>query len=103
MKLLTKSIQKSAEEQFSKAGDMNQKVVAKFFDPMGKWTWYLMNKDPQSDYCWGIVDGLAVEMGSFGLDELQNYTGHFGIGIERDTSFEPVKAKVIWEELNESN
>ena len=42
-------------------------------------------------------------MGSFGLDELQNYTGHFGIGIERDTSFEPVKAKVIWEELNESN
>jgi hypothetical protein len=103
MKLLTKSIQKSAEEQFSKADDMNQKVVAKFFDPMGKWTWYLMNKDPQSDYCWGIVDGLAVEMGSFGLDELQNYTGHFGIGIERDTSFEPVKAKVIWEELNESN
>ena len=103
MKLLTKSIQKSAEEQFSKAGDMNQKVVAKFFDPMGKWTWYLMNKDPESDYCWGIVDGLAVEMGSFGLDELQNYTGHFGIGIERDTSFEPVKAKVIWEELNESN
>ena len=103
MKLLTKSIQKSAEEQFSKAGDMNQKVVAKFFDPMGKWTWYLMNKDPQSDYCWGIVDGLAVEMGSFGLDELQNYTGHFGIGIERDTSFEPVKAKVILEELNESN
>ena len=103
MKLLTKSIQKSAEEQFSKAGDMNQKVVAKFFDPMGKWTWYLMNKDPQSDYCWGIVDGNAVEMGSFGLDELQNYTGHFGIGIERDTSFEPVKAKVIWEELNESN
>ena len=62
-----------------------------------------MNKDPQSDYCWGIVDGLAVEMGSFGLDELQNYTGHFGIGIERDTSFEPVKAKVIWKELNESN
>ena len=103
MKLLTKSIQKSAEEQFSKADDMNQKVVAKFFDPMGKWTWYLMNKDPESDYCWGIVDGLAVEMGSFGLDELQNYTGHFGIGIERDTSFEPVKAKVIWEELNESN
>ena len=103
MKLLTKSIQKSAEEQFSKAGDMNQKVVAKFFDPMGKWTWYLMNKDPQSDYCWGIVDGNAVEMGSFGLDELQNYTGHFGIGIERDTSFEPVEAKVIWEKLNESN
>ena len=103
MKLLTKSIQKSAEEQFSKAGDMNQKVVAKFFDPMGKWTWYLMNKDPQSDYCWGIVDGMAVEIGSFGLDELQSYTGHFGLGIERDTSFEPVKAKVIWEELNESN
>ena len=103
MKLLTDSIKNEAEKQYAKAGDMDQKVVAKFFDPMGSWTWYLMNKDPESDYCWGIVDGLAVEMGSFGLDELQNYTGHFGIGIERDTSFEPVKAKVIWEELNESN
>ena len=103
MKLLTDSIKNEAEKQYPKADDMNQKVVAKFFDPVGSWTWYLMNKDPESDYCWGIVDGMAVEMGSFGLTELEEHTGHFGLGIERDTSFEPVEAKVIWEKLNASN
>ena len=70
---------------------------------MGGFTWYLMNKDPESDYCWGIVDGMAVEMGSFGIDELQDYKGPFGLGIERDTSFDPVEANTIWKELNASN
>ena len=103
MKLLTNSIKNEAEKQYSKAGDMSQKVVAKFFDPVGSWTWYLMNKDPESDYCWGIVNGMAVEMGSFGLSELEEYTVHFGLGIERDEYFEPVEAKVIWEKLNASD
>ena len=102
MKLLTDSIKKLAEEQYSKGDSMQQKVVAKFFDPMSRWTWYLMNKDPESDYCWGIVDGNALEIGSFGLNELQEYTGHFGLGIERDTMFEPVKAIEIWDKLNAS-
>ena len=103
MELLTKSIKKLAEEQYTQGSDMSQKVVAKFFDPVGSWTWYLMNKDPESDYCWGIVDGMAVEIGSFGLSELEDYTGHFGLGIERDTSFEPVKAIKIWDKLNASD
>ena len=103
MKLLTDSIKKIAEEQYSKGDNMQQKVVAKFFDPVGSFTWYLMNKDPESDYCWGIVNGMAVEMGSFGLSELEEYTGHFGLGIERDEYFEPVEAKVIWEKLNASD
>ena len=100
MKLLTKVIKEQAEKQYAKGDNMQQKVVAKFFDPMSRWTWYLMNKDPESDYCWGIVDGNALEIGSFGLNELQEYTGHFGLGIERDTMFEPVKAIEIWDKLN---
>ena len=52
MKLLTKSIKNEAEKQYDQGDDMSQKVVGKFFDPMGSWTWYLMNKDPKSDYCW---------------------------------------------------
>ena len=102
MQLLTKEIKTKAEKQYDQGDDMRQKVVAKFFDPVGSFTWYLMNKDPESDYCWGIVDGMAVEIGSFGLDELQSYTGHFGLGIERDTSFEPVKAIEIWDKLHAS-
>ena len=53
MKLLTKEIQERAEKQYEKNSDMDtQDVVAKFFNPVGAWTWYLMNKDPKSDYCW---------------------------------------------------
>jgi hypothetical protein len=103
MQLLTKEIKTKAENQYKCGDDMSQKVVAKFFDPVGSFTWYLMNKDPESDYCWGIVDGMAVEIGSFGLTELEEYTGHFGLGIERDTSFKPVKAIKIWDKLNASD
>ena len=71
MQLLTKEIKTKAEKQYNQGGEMSQKVVAKFFDPVGSWTWYLMNKDPESGYCWGIVDGMAVEMGSFMIEELE--------------------------------
>ena len=103
MQLLTKEIKTKAEKQYKDGSDMSQEVVAKFFDPVGSFTWYLMNKDPESGYCWGIVDGMAVEIGSFGLTELEEHTGHFGLGIERDTSFEPVKAIKIWDKLNASD
>ena len=95
MKLLTKEIQKKAESQFNKAGDMNQKIVAKFFNPLGNWSWYLMNKDPESGYCWGIVDGFAVEMGSFLIEELQDIELPMGLGIERDKFFKPTAFKDI--------
>ena len=99
---MTDKIAEQATKQYEQGSDMDQMVVAKFFNPVGSWTWYLMNMADNGDYCWGIVDGNAIEMGSFGLDELQNYTGHFGLGIERDTSFEPVEANVIWKKLNAS-
>ena len=99
MKLLTKEIQNIAEKQYHKADNMEQNVVAKFFNPVGSWTWYLMNKDPESSYCWGIVKGHALEMGSFDIDELQDITLQFGLGIERDTSFKPEEAYKIFEKL----
>ena len=100
MKLMTKEIKEKATEQFDKGSDMEQMVVAKFFDPMGSWRWFLMNMDKDGDYCWGIVDGNAVEMGSFSMRELQSIQLPLGLGIERDKFFEPVKASELWKELN---
>ena len=100
MQLLTKEIKTKAEKQYTKGGDMEQNIVAKFFNPMGSWTWYLMNKDPKSGYCWGIVDGNAVEMGSFSMRELESIQLQLGLGIERDIYFEPVPANELWKELN---
>jgi hypothetical protein len=89
----------------------DQMVVAKFFDPMGSWKWYLMNINPEfdpnstdlharEDYAWGIVKGNYVETGSFSMVELQTLVLPFGMGIERDTSFRPMTATDVWSQLN---
>ena len=98
---MTKEIKEQATKQYDKGSDMEQMVVAKYFG--GSWTWYLMNLDPEdSDYAWGIVDGHAVEMGSWQMSELQKVKiKPFGLGIERDLYFEPMKAKDVWEQLND--
>ena len=103
MKLLTKEIKEQAEKQYKQGSDMEQKVVAKYFG--GSWTWYLMNLDPEdSDYAWGIVDGFAVEMGSWQMSELQKVKFKpFNLPVERDKYFEPMKASDVWEQLNDGN
>ena len=96
MKLITKEIKEKAEKQYDEGSDMEQMVVAKYFDAMGDWKWFLMNMDKDGDYCWGIVKGHEVEMGSFSLDELKSMQPR----IQRDLYFEPMKAKDVWEQLN---
>ena len=100
MKLLTNEIVEKATKQYDKGSDMEQMIVAKFFNPVGSWTWYLMNMADNGDYCWGIVDGFAVEMGSFSIKELEELQLPLGMKIERDLYFEPVKASELWNELN---
>jgi len=100
MKLLTKEITEKATKQYDEGSDMEQMIVAKFFNPVGSWTWYLMNMAENGDYCWGIVDGFAVEMGSFSIKELEDLQLPLGMKIERDTSFKSVKASELWKELN---
>ena len=100
MKLLTKSITEKATKQYDEGSDMEQMVVAKFFNPIGNGTWYLMNLADDEDYAWGIVDMFAVEMGSFSMKELQGLELPLNMGIERDKFFEPVKASELWNELN---
>ena len=102
MKLLTAEIKKKAEKQYTLGADMDkQQVVAKYFDPCGSWTWYLMNIDPENNmgYAWGIVSGFEVETGSFSLQELSEFKGKMGIGIERDLWFKPMPATEVWQKL----
>ena len=103
MRLMTKEIEKKARAQYPQGNDLeSQKVVAKFFNPTGAWTWYLLNQDPEDpDYLWGIVKGHEVEIGSFSLSDLQNFRGRWGLGIERDYHFRPMPALEVWEKLNE--
>ncbi len=90
MKLLTKELL----ERFAKVGRQEEVkdplVIAKFFNPSGAGTWYATEYDPQSKEFFGYVSIFGDECdewGSFSLDELQNYTGKLGLGIERDLYF----------------
>ena len=104
MKLLTKEITKKAQKQYDKGSDLDgQDIVAKFFDPMGSWTWYLMNLAEDKDYAWGIVDGFAVEMGSFSMSELQSAKLPLGLGIERDILSSPYKQDNYGRSLTHDN
>ena len=43
---MTKEITRAAQKQYPQGSSVEQKVVAKLFDPTSQWTWYLMNRAP---------------------------------------------------------
>ncbi len=85
MKLFTKAIEAKAQAQYHLGTDMDKQViVAKFFNPSGAGTWWLMNQDPNDpDYLWGVVQFFEVEVESFSKSELVNYVGVYGLGDMR--------------------
>jgi len=91
MMLLTKESEKAfkAKPLYSTEHDKDPVVVAKFFTPWTNWTWFATEYDPEKRIFFGMVHGHEKEWGYFSLDELMEISGPFGIGIERDTSFDP--------------
>ena len=90
MKLLTKAIKeklianhKNQDKEFSK----EFKVVVKFFNPYGRGTWYLSELDPETNIAYGLCVLDYNELGYVSLDELSEYKGPLGLGIERDKYF----------------
>ena len=84
MKLLTKALEKKLPALHSATG----KAFVKWFTPDANWTWYVMEYDPKTGECFGLVDGLEKEFGYFTLKQVQEVRGKFGLPVERDLSFE---------------
>jgi hypothetical protein len=104
MKLFNKTIDTQLFKQYSIGSDLSkQKVVAKIFNPFGRGTWYIVNSDPSDpDYLWAIVDlGYGAEVGSVRRSDLENYRGRFGLGFERDLSFDPINAEELYNGLRQ--
>ena len=83
------------EKRFVEIGDQSEGkdpvIVAKFFNPQGAGTWYAVSYLPEEKTFFGYVQIFHDhndEWGYFSLDELEAYTGPFGLGIERDLQFE---------------
>jgi hypothetical protein len=73
-------------------------ILAKFFNPTGAGTWYATEFNPRDRIFYGYVSIFGDwndEWGSFSLQELEQYRGRFGLGIERDLHFEEQRASKL--------
>tara|TARA_B100000427_G_scaffold51895_1_gene39777 strand:- start:1177 stop:1521 length:345 start_codon:yes stop_codon:yes gene_type:complete len=77
-------------------------VTAKFFDPTGSFTWYLMELDKDENRAYGFVTSHMVpdgEFGPFSINELRDLDLPFGLYIERDKFFKPMNLKVLYDKV----
>ena len=92
MKLLTESQRKKLIENHRNSGG-DFKPVVKMFNPTGAATWLFTELDEEENLLFGLCDlGMGFpELGYASLDELESFSGMFGLGIERDIHFKADK------------
>lgn len=93
MKLMTKEIKNQIPgfRSTERIPVQDRVVYAKFFTPIGNWTWYALEYDSESREFFGLVSGHETEFGYFGLDELEGLRLMYGLSVERDLYFSPTK------------
>lgn len=100
MKLLTQEILNKFKRQgdTSKKNPEDIKIIVKFFNPTGIGNWYATEWRPDAKVFFGYVslfNDHNDELGYFSLEELESFTGQFGLGIERDMYFGDYTLKEI--------
>ena len=93
MTLLTKALRATLPKLYA-TEDQGTKALAqvKFFTPWSHWTWYATEFNGE-DLFFGLVVGDYIELGYFSLSELQSVRGPYGLRIERDRHFQPIRLK----------
>ena len=91
MKLLTKAL----EKKLPPLNSATNKAYVKWFTPDSNWTWFVMEYDPETGDCYGLVDGLEKEFGYFNIKEIERIRGQFGLPVERDQWFETTEVLVV--------
>jgi hypothetical protein len=91
MKLLTKEIldRLPTNDETAELGIDDLTVQVKFFNPTGVGTWYVYSYDPEERIGYALCDLGYPELGAFSMDELEGFSGMFGLGIERDLHYSP--------------
>ncbi|WP_298692050.1 DUF2958 domain-containing protein [uncultured Sphingomonas sp.] len=70
------------------AGEIDYVPVAKLFNPTGAGTWLISELDPETGIAFGLCDLGQPELGYISMDELEEFKGLAGIGIEQDIHWE---------------
>lgn len=91
MKLITKEIEQTLRrnsEQQALSGECDHMPALKLFNPCGAATWLITEMDDDGRL-FGLCDlGMgSPELGYVSLEEIEEYRGPLGIGIERDRWF----------------
>ena len=99
MKLITKEIEEAIKKTpygSTDGIDCDEKlVIARFFNPCGAGTWYVLEDDSYDDgrIVFGAATlGYGLELGSISIDELESLKLPMGLTIERDISVQPFKS-----------
>jgi hypothetical protein len=109
MKLMTDEIAAALPRPYStESVPLREKIaVAKFFDPTGRGTWYVLEGQPSDDgdwyfftWCVSPLGPDCDELGYVSLNELQSVKGRMGLGIERDIHWTPTKLGEVVPRLN---
>ena len=102
--LLPEMLKERMPALYSQEQERDPLVVAKYFDPVGSWTWYATegslvdedgyydtNKEKVDFLFFGLVVGFEPELGYFSLNELktakEGLRGLQALPIERDVWF----------------
>jgi hypothetical protein len=99
MKLITKEIEEAIKNTpYGSTENVeldDKKVIARFFNPTGAGTWYVLEDDDWKNgrVVFGAATlGYGLELGSISIDELESLKLPLGLTIERDISVEPFKS-----------
>ena len=99
MKLITKEIEEAIKNTpYGSTENVeldDKKVIARFFNPTGAGTWYVLEDDDweHGRVVFGAATlGYGLELGSISIDELESIKLPLGLTIERDISVEPLKS-----------
>ena len=107
MKLMTKALEKRFAQVGSQEDVKDPLIIAKYFNPTGRGTWYATEYDPKTRIFFGYVsifNDHNDEWGYFSLAELEafrgklrvaGFKGHYGLGIERDLYFKEAPASQV--------
>ena len=104
MKLMTKTLAAKLPKLYStenvKAED--KIAVMKFFDPCGRYTFYVVEGEPDPEYgyqffgyCVSALGSDCDEWGYQVLSELEKVRSRCGLGIERDLHWTPKKMSEV--------
>ncbi len=95
MKLLTKELKKKIPKLYEQDGlGYDAVIYAKLFCPWNHWKWFILEYDG-NDQLFCYVKGDFNEYGYVSLLELESIRSPFGLGIERDLYFKPVKLREL--------